>query len=494
MAAVSESRGCVYDVFLSFRGEDTRLRFSGNLDKALKEEGMKTFFDGNRMSGEEITESTMKAIEQSRLFIIILSQNYASSSFCLDELVHIIRFSKDNGRPVLPVFFHVDPSDVRIHGEELAKHDSESNKVMNWREALSQAANLSGLTFKDGDGYEYELIEKIVDYVSKKINPSVADRLVGLEHRSVLVKKLLDATSDDGVHAVGIWGMGGIGKTTIARAVYNDILADQFDASCFLENVGENATTHGLVGILLILLSEMLSGIRGEKDIKLSSVEQGSSIIKQRLSKKKVLLVLDDVTESEQLQAIVGSPNWFGPGSRVIITTQDQQLLRAHSVVQIYEVPKLTDGEALELLCWKAFKTNRVYPDYIEAMLRAMTYASGIPLVLEVIGSNLYGKKSEEWLYTLDLYEKIPVNNIGEVVKVSYDALDILQQEVFRAIACSFNGLKSAEIENKLCAHDNGYCIKPHIEALVEKSLIKIDEHSCVKMHDLIQQMGRNIN
>lgn len=150
MAAVSESRGCVYDVFLSFRGKDTQLGFCGNLDKALKERGMKTFFDENRMSGEDITESTVKAIEQSRLFIIILSENYASSSFCLDELVLIIRSSKDRDRPVLPVFYHVDQSDVMVQGEELAKHDPESNKVVNWREALSQAAHLSGLTFKDG--------------------------------------------------------------------------------------------------------------------------------------------------------------------------------------------------------------------------------------------------------------------------------------------------------------------------------------------------------
>ena len=151
-----------YQVFLSFRGSDTRNSFTGNLYKALTEKGINTFIDDNDLQrGDEITPSLIKAIEESRIFIPVFSTNYATSSFCLDELVHIIHCYKTMGRLILPIFFGVDPSHVRhqsgSYGEALAKHEKRfqnnmdsMERLQKWKIALTQAANLSGDHFSNG--------------------------------------------------------------------------------------------------------------------------------------------------------------------------------------------------------------------------------------------------------------------------------------------------------------------------------------------------------
>ncbi|KAK7364195.1 hypothetical protein VNO80_12679 [Phaseolus coccineus] len=418
-----------YDVFLSFRGSDTRYGFTGNLYKALCDKGIHVFFDDEELQrGDEIGEALISAIKQSRMAIVVFSKNYASSSFCLDELVKIIDCVKAKGRLILPIFYDVHPSHVRrqsgSYAEALAMHEqrfTSSNQNLNfnmdklqkWKMALNQAANVSGKHYKLGSEYEHEFIAKIVKEVSNKINRRplhVADYPVGMEHRVQKIKSLLQFGSDIGVHIVGIHGIGGMGKTTLARAVYNSI-ADQFEGLCFLDGVRENAVKHGLVHLQEILLSEIV----GEKDIKIGSVSKGISIIKHRLNRKKVLLILDDVDKLEQVRATVGERDWFGCGSRVIITTRDKHLL--HGVDGKYEVEDLNEEEALELLSWNAFKDDTVDPSYKDISNQAVAYASGLPLALEVIGSLLFGKSIREWESALDQFKKIPNKRIQDILK-----------------------------------------------------------------------------
>ena len=176
--------GYTYDVFISFRGKDARYSFTGNLFNALKEKGIHTFFDDRELQGgEEITPTLVKAIKESRIAIPVISENYASSSFCLDELAMIIECVKAKGRLVLPIFYEVDPSHVRhqigSYKEAMAKHEERFKYeiVQKWREALNQVANLSGKHFIFGYPTSYFvsliiILDKLIYCLSKSFNCS----------------------------------------------------------------------------------------------------------------------------------------------------------------------------------------------------------------------------------------------------------------------------------------------------------------------------------
>ena len=148
-----------YDVFLSFRGEDTRNNFTSHLCEALRGKGINTFIDDDLQRGEEISVELLKAIELSKISIVVFSKNFASSTWCLNELVKIFECkSKSNDQRVLPIFYKVDPSEIRKqdgeYGIALAEHEEkfkdDIEKVQTWRKTLTEAANLSGFHYNDG--------------------------------------------------------------------------------------------------------------------------------------------------------------------------------------------------------------------------------------------------------------------------------------------------------------------------------------------------------
>uniref|UniRef100_A0A9I9CIT7 TIR domain-containing protein n=1 Tax=Cucumis melo TaxID=3656 RepID=A0A9I9CIT7_CUCME len=498
-----------YDVFLSYRGEDTRTNFTSHLDMALRQKGVNVFIDDKLERGKQISETLLKSIQEALISIIIFSQNYASSSWCLDELVNIIECKKSKDQIVLPVFYKVDPSDIRKQsgsfGEALAKHQAKfKTKIQIWREALTTAANLSGWDL--GTRKEADLIGDIVKKVLSTLNRTcmplyVAKYPVGIDSKLEYIKlrshNMFEKNNkfhyrtqheyefDTGIYMVGIYGIGGIGKTTLAKALYNKI-ASQFEGCCFLSNVREASKQfNGLAQLQESLLYEILM-----VDLKVVNLDRGINIIRNRLCSKKVLIVLDDVDKLEQLEALVGGCDWFGKGSRIIVTTRNKHLLFSHGFDEIHNILGLNEDKAIELFSWHAFKKNRPSSNYLDLSKRATSYCKGHPLALVVLGSFLCIRDQAEWCSILDEFENSLNKDIKDILQLSFDGLEDKIKDIFLDISCLLVGEKVEYVKDMLGAcHVN---LDFGVIVLMDLSLITI-ENDKVQMHDLIKQMGQKI-
>ena len=331
-----------------------------------------------------------------------------------------------------------------------------------------------------------ELNGKLNRKLNRRFSVNISEHLVGIDTR---VEEMLDSYLREGlggVHFVGICGMGGIGKTTLARAIYSRISGD-FEASSFIANVSGETKNLRLVALQKQLLSEILL----ESEIRISNVHEGIDVIRNRLHDKRVLIVLDDVDEDIQLEALVGKHDWFGLGSRIILTSRDRHLFERCGVNDVYTSEELNDGEALELFSWRVFKEPYPKEGYVELSKDFVNYAKGIPLAITVLASCFIGRSIHEWERALDKLKNYPDPRIFDILQNSFDGLMETQKELFLDIACFFEG------ENINCIRDIlesfGYYPDYNINVLRDKHLITIDEWGAIRMNGLLQFMGQEI-
>ncbi|GLJ22675.1 hypothetical protein SUGI_0427200 [Cryptomeria japonica] len=484
-----------YHVFLSFRGKDVRKTLVDHLFQALSAAGLNVFLDSYHLKrGEIIDLSLERAIESSAIRIPIFSKGYASSAWCLQEAALML------GSPglIIPLFYEMEPTHVRYPDNESSPYKKSFEKhyrhpdrylreeIDGWKNALQQICCRSGWSLDMTGGFEAQLVKKVVNDIIKTLDRvplEVAKYPVGLEAlRNALLQKL-HLNSAGRVVKVGIWGIGAIGKSTVAKAVYNEVY-DCFDAATFLFNVRGTSLTK--------LQEKILKNLVNYSE-EVESVEKGISLLRGRLGGVRALLILDDVDDRLQLDALAG--DWLASGSRVIITSRDKHILNAAHISSacIHQMSGLGRNESLQLFSWHAFLRPSPIPGYEELSKRIVETCKGHPLSLEVIGAFLYDKQDDSdidcWNETVD---NITVNrDIFKTLYISYSGLSTEEKEIFLDIACFFIGeRKTSPIVFWKSMYKN---VGIAISNLSMKLLIKIDKRKVFDMHDLVRDMGRII-
>ncbi|KAL4564090.1 hypothetical protein LXL04_028142 [Taraxacum kok-saghyz] len=488
-----------YDVFISFRGEDTRFSFTDHLYEALVGAGIRTFTDDESINrGEDLKPEIERAITASRASIVVLSKNYANSTWCLDELLLIMERRKTFYHIVIPVFYHVDPSDVRQQQNnfELKVNTVKwtEHKVERWKAALTEFANLDPMVLS---GPETKFIADIVSTIGHKLRLKLAStppHLTGMDTRAESINSWVKDKQD--VEVLAICGMAGSGKTTMAKYIYDSNFL-KFESSSFLEDIGKICEQpYGLCALQEQLLADILEDKKKELDVTWYKTQ-----IEKALQNKKVLIVLDDIDKKEQLQALLGYGK-INTESKIIITSRLPSIQTFFGGTYLkcreHKLELLKEHEALELLSWYAFGSKTPMEGFKDLALKAAQYCSGNPLALKLLGSLFVNAKDprkrnnvEFWINTLKLLEKNPDYRIQGILRMSFDYLPFMTyRELFLHIACFFIG-EDEDYVVKILEPD--YCATAGIVTLIKRCLLTVSPSKKLMMHGLFIDMARKM-
>jgi hypothetical protein len=492
-----------YQVFLSFRGPDTRCSFTDHLYKALSH--LQIFRDHEEIErGNNIMLELEFAVKNSEMSVIVFSENYVASNACLQEVSAILEHSKNYGHKILPIFYRIEPADMKKKARELAANSTDGRKIT-WSNAVVEVSRLAGMHLKENDRLETEFIEEVVEMVEHMLTPSAQfndplphlQNLVGIQSRVENIEGWLrsyNQTENDVILVMR--GMAGIGKTTTAKFVFEENRS-RFDASVFYENIKQEASkkSNYVYKMQIKLYSELI-----RKKVKAPwDPNMVLSRIKYELRDKKILVVLDDVDEVEQLDAILIIRNWLTLGSKIIITTTRDDLsfdqLRKYKE---HRIENLSYEESVELFSLHAFGEKSPSKEFKEMSESFAKSCQGHPLALRVLGASVSGQSEKVWSSVLkSLEDRLDEQVIGKL-KLSYESLSASDKNLFLDIACFFVGKKQNKTISILdgCGYHTGL----GIQKLCHKNLLTIERgkldndksrNGTLGMHQLLQYMAK---
>jgi hypothetical protein len=305
---------------------------------------------------------------------------------------------------------------------------------------------------------------------------------VGLEQPSEAVFNILNQMGNN-AGVVGITGMGGIGKTTLATHVYN--AQNNFTCRSFLKDVKDA----NMANLKEKLVWDLLQG-----DLKRIG---GFERCFEQIKKKKIFVVIDDIVKRSQFDELIPDMKNLAKGSRVLITSRDRNLLnnimRDVGEKKLYDVPLLGPSESLELFMKTAFH-NDIPSTRLEDLSRHIAEAcDGLPIALEVIGGLLSDKRGDEVVWN-EAREALHKNkDIMDRLELSFNDLSEVEKEMFLDIAFFFVGApKNAALE--FWNSDDFFSpTSTSLCKLIDRCLLKVDENGFFTMHDLLRDMGRDV-
>ncbi|GLJ34590.1 hypothetical protein SUGI_0695700 [Cryptomeria japonica] len=381
------------------------------------------------------------------LHLAIFSKNYAQSPWCLAELSFMLK----TGTQIVPVFYHIQPDDdVRYargaFADAFSKYEVKSRhtpeKLQEWKNALYHVSYITG-HIVDTEDDEVGVLKNIVNCVLKVMKTVpfvVAKHPVGLDEAVNDFERatIQSAENNHRVQIVGLWGMGGSGKTTLAKHFYNNKYKTM-ERFGFLFDVREAAAK----GELHNKQKELLEGL-GLRGVQVNSIEVGKDMLASELRSVRVLIVVDDVDDVEQLDALLPNTDSLGWGSLVVVTTREFEVLRSWGISTVYKMKPLDPHYAEQLFCWHAFLQSSPFQGFESLVKSFLNVCDGLPLSLKIFGAQLYGNSSKDyWKHQLDKISRIlPKNVIGR---------------------------------------------------LFNKCLVELDDNDHIRMHDHLRDLGREI-
>lgn len=350
--------------------------------------------------------------------------------------------------------------------------------------------NISFICMSKLSRYESKFIKTIVkeigDKLSRTVPLSVGSNLIGIHARANKINRWIqDGPNDVGIHV--IFGMSGIGKTTVAKHVYNSNFRN-FEGSSFIENIRQTSEQiNGIVKLQKQLLHDILNG----REVRIRNSSEGKSAIEDAISCKRILLVFDDVDHMDQFDALLTMRDRFHKGSKIIITTRRAWVLKAQGITKVHYVRALNESESLTLFSLHAFRQEHPIEGYMELTEKFVRHCAGLPLALRVLGSSLFGEDVAVWESALRKVESIPNSEIVHKLRMSFDALDKHDQEVFLHIACFFIGNEKDYTVDVLDGCE--FYTTIGIINLIDRCLVGIGANNKLVMHDMVRDMGRGI-
>ncbi|CAN1745089.1 Disease resistance-like protein DSC1 [Linum perenne] len=493
-----------YDVFLCFRGGDTRHGFTSHLMNALSNKQIRTFIDDMLEKTRSIDELT-SILQKSALSVVVFSEKFVDSSWCLDEVATIASRMAKFGHRVLPIFYNVDPSDMTGDSGSYAtiiddKYKAKSTYLEDkkrWKDALKDVANCAGHT-SESIKIESDLIKAIVEDVQKQLidmSPIIKSaNLVGMGSRILEVERLLAMDVLDDTRIIGLWGMGGVGKTTLAKACYGWITSSNKGIKhLFIRNITEICEKyHGVEEVVRKLYSKLLN----ENDLDCEDLD--ITYQRERLSRMRVFIVLDNVETLQQLEQLAlgdvsNVTKIFAAGSRIAVTTRNKKVLQ-NAMTKIYELECLNDEESTRLFSLHAFKQDVPQDNWTDRSRLAISYCKGNPLALKILGGALFGEDTHYWKSFLSGLRQTGQLEIQSVLRKSYDTLWAEEKRIFLDIACLLHDISRSRLITYMETIYPSCSAK--VKDLIDRSLltcVSSESGEKIEVHDLLKEMAWNI-